>query len=219
MLDALRARNAQRQGPEVDWLPLLPPSASIKTPPNSADTLVVLINATLDDIVPWLHHPRLVDLAAYGDPPLASQHGWIIGAGGARAAVDAATALLDALAPPRPQAWLHLGPSGAGAFAAGLVQHWQSQTLAILGWLGGTDRSQWVYDPGHWQALTQVTLAQAREDATRYLAMAATTPFEPARPTPAALTRSFPFLHDDTAAPATLLAQLVLSIPALPQQQ
>ncbi|MFC7094578.1 hypothetical protein ACFQIB_13460 [Jeongeupia naejangsanensis] len=214
MLVPLQARTAHHKEIELIWLPL---------GQDIADTLdpalpVVLINGTLDELQ-GLTHPTLhvIDVVAYGDVIQAPLHGWIIGAGGDKVALARVAPLLDSLAPPAQNAWLHLGNTGSAAFVASLLQHWQAQTLAILGWLGGTTRAQWAYDPAIWQQITQATLHQARHDALRYLQMTADQPFEPLRTLPAALQQSLSNQPQTGAiAPATLLAQLLLSIPAIP---
>ncbi|WP_432720281.1 hypothetical protein R0381_003316 [Jeongeupia wiesaeckerbachi] len=212
LLAPLQARAGQ--GTHFIWLPLAQGVADVLNPAQQ----VVLINGTLDDLQSLLRPTlRVVDVVAHGDTTQAQTHGWMIGAGGDIASLAGVTQLLDALSPPAQHAWLHLGRTGAAAFVASLMQHWQAQTLAVLGWLGGTARAQWAYDPAIWQQITQTTLHQARHDAMRYLQMTANQPFEPIHDLPAALQQYLPGPQPSTPiAPATLLAQLLLSIPAIP---
>ncbi|GHD59119.1 hypothetical protein [Jeongeupia chitinilytica] len=214
LIDALAARASERDPAPYHWLPLPPDGA----PPLPARGRVVLVNGTLDDLQRLLR-PELtiVDVVVHGDTTQAQRFGWMIGAGGSARSLAETAPLLDALAPPARQAWLHLGSGGSAAFVASLLQQWQVQTLAILGWLGGTPRAQWAYDPAIWQQITQTTLAQAQQDALRYLGMTAEQPFEPVHPIPASLQHYFPGKQPPAPiAPATQLAQLLLSIPALP---
>ncbi|WP_200917863.1 hypothetical protein [Jeongeupia sp. HS-3] len=216
LIDLLRARTEERFAGGISWF-------SLAAPPASADLhaagVIVLINVNLDDFSQWRcrlgEHVPLVDMVAHGDPQQARQHGWMIGAGGPSGAVQAATRLLDALSPSRPRAWLHLGNASAGAFIAALLQRWQHQSLAILGWLGGTSSAQWAYDPAIWQCLTQSTLNQTREHAAHYLGLVENLPFEPAHPIPAPLQQVLPDQPHGLMAPATTLAHMLLSLPAV----
>lgn len=202
-------------------VPVFPAETPTALPPApTPDSRLVLVNPQgLAEYLAWKSQAdaqgwHLLDIAGNLQNPLGQIYGWMLAVGAKHSDLAIAEPIIAALSPALPNAWLHAGGPGAGAFLQTASGACLMQSGEVWLWLQRAlqQPGSTPFDLQSWQYLVHGGFEKLQREARDYLALD-TEPFTPWHAAQSGL-----LLQGSSNALARELAQWLLILPVVPSQ-